>query len=95
MYVKEGTEYIRKIGSRESVVAGTSYCTSCGLTKDQLIVRGNRILSKKRSEMGKARFEKGNPFVRGTPEEKKEEESTVAEPAVKRRVRKRLRRRAR
>ena len=94
MYVKDGTEYIRKIGSRESVVAGTSYCTSGGLTKDQLIVRGNRILSKKRSEMGKARFEKGNPFV-GTPEEKKEEESTVAEPAVKRRVRKRLRRRAR
>ena len=59
MYVKDGTEYIRKIGSRESVVAGTSYCTSGGLTKDQLIVRGNRILSKKRSEMGKAGSKKG------------------------------------
>lgn len=94
MFVKDGVEYSRKIGSRESVVAGTTYCTSGGLTKDQLIVRGNRILSKKRSEMGKARFEKKNPFVQ---DEKKEEESEVkvAQPAVTKRIRKRLRRRAR
>ena len=91
MYIKDEVEYIRKIGSRESVVAGTAYCTSGGLTKDQLIVRGKRILSKKRSEMGKARFEKANPFVQG--DEKKEE--ATAEPAAKRRIRKRLRRRDR
>ena len=92
MFIKDGVEYARKIGSRESVVAGSTYCTSGGLTKDQLIVRGSRILSKKRSELGKARFEKQNPFVK--PEEKKEPEVNVAEP-VKKRIRRRVRRRGR
>ena len=92
MYEKDGVEYVRKIGSRENVVAGSHYCTAGGLTKEQLIVRGAKIISKKRSEMGKARFEKRNPFQKEEDDEKSEPLKTKASVAV---VRPRVRRRRR
>ena len=94
MYEKDGVEYVRKIGSRENVVAGSHYCTAGGLTKEQLIVRGAKIISKKRSEMGKARFEKRNPFQKEEDDDEKSEPlKTKASVAVARpRVRRRRRR---
>jgi hypothetical protein len=93
MYEKDGVEYVRKIGSRENVVAGSHYCTAGGLTKEQLIVRGAKIISKKRSEMGKARFEKRNPFQKEEDDEKSEPVKVKASAAVARpRVRRRRRR---
>ena len=101
MYTTEdGTEYARKFGSREDVIAGTVYCTSGGLTRDQLEVRGKRIISKKRSALGKARYTKSNPFVQKAEDEdeKVEEKKSSIDVSVvskKTRVRKRHRHRAR
>ena len=83
MYEVDGKEYVRKTGTRQEVVDGTVYCTSGGLKQDDLEVRGRRIISKKRSALGKRRFEKRNPFVREEPDEES--------PPKKRRVRRRRR----
>lgn len=91
MYKKDGVEYVRKVGTRQEVVDGTVYCTSGGLTQDELEVRGSRIISKKRSALGKARFQQRNPFV-AAPELPKQEEP---EPEVTSKKRIRKRRRAR
>ena len=79
MYTLDGVEYARKFGSREDVVAGTVYCTSGGLTKEQLEVRGKRIISKKRSALGKARYTKSNPFIQQDENDEKLEEKEVVE----------------
>ncbi len=62
MYERDGVEYVRKTGSRLEVWDAVCFCTSGGLQKDQLIKKNNKIVSKKRSEMGKRRFEEKNPF---------------------------------
>ena len=99
MYEKNGQQYVRKIGSREDVFAGHVYCTSGGLVKADLIQKGNRIISKKRSEAGKRRFQEHNPFgSKSKPESKPEEASTTktrvtSEEPLKQRIRKRQRRR--
>jgi hypothetical protein len=62
MYEKDGTEYVRKTGTRLEVWDGVCFCTSGGLKRDQLIKKNNKIVSKRRSEMGKRRFEEKNPF---------------------------------
>ena len=107
MYTIDGVEYARKFGSREDVIAGTVYCTSGGLTKDQLEIRGKRIISKKRSALGKARYKKANPFVQQQVEEddeKVEDKKSIEAPAAvvsasvvskKPRIRKRRRRQGR
>jgi hypothetical protein len=62
MFVHEGTEFIRKYGNRTEVFDGTCYCTSGKLTKKDLELRGSRIISKKRSKLGKERYKAKNPF---------------------------------
>ena len=62
MYTKDDIEYVRKIGTRLEVYDGVAYCTAGKLTKDCLEKRGNKIISKRRSALGKQRFQKKNPF---------------------------------
>jgi hypothetical protein len=62
MYEKDGVEYVRKTGTRLEVWDAVCFCTSGGLKRDQLIKKNNKIVSKRRSEMGKRRFEEKNPF---------------------------------
>ena len=67
MYEADGKEYVRKVGTRQEVVDGIVYCTSGGLKLDDLEVGGRKIVSKKRSALGRQRFEAKNPFVREDP----------------------------
>jgi hypothetical protein len=101
MYERDGVEYVRKVGSRLEVWDGVCFCTSGGLQKDQLIKKNNKIVSKKRSEMGKRRFEEKNPFSGGGKGKKVTEAAVVEEtidkrdyvialPTLKRRKRKRV-----
>ena len=62
MYIADGTEYVRKVGSRQSVWDDVCYMTAGGLKKGDLEQRGSKIISKKRSALGKARFAQRNPF---------------------------------
>ena len=62
MYTKDGVEYVRKTGTRQEVWDEVAYCTAGKLTKDCLEKRGNKIISKRRSALGKERFQKKNPF---------------------------------
>ena len=105
MYEKDGIQYARKYGSREDVIARTVYCTSGKLTLEDLEQRGKRIISKKRSALGKARYKKQNPFTQDAKDTSDDEkvESVVVPPidvnvvsaklSVKLRDRKRRRRR--
>jgi len=77
----DGTEYIRKIGSRQEVWDRVVYCTSGKLTRDCLELKGDKIISKRRSALGKQRYSKGNVF-RKQEEEKKEPEVPKMEAAV-------------
>ena len=78
----DGTEYIRKIGSRQEVWDRVVYCTSGKLTRDCLELKGDKIISKRRSALGKQRYSKGNVFFRKQEEEKKEPEVPKMEAAV-------------
>ena len=62
MYEKNGKSYVRKIGSRSDVWNELCFCTSGGLEKQHLVERNGKLVSKKRSEMGKKRFQEQNPF---------------------------------
>ena len=73
MYIADGTEYVRKVGSRQSVWDDVCYMTAGGLKKGDLEQRGSKIISKKRSALGKARFAQRNPFQK---QEKKVEIET-------------------
>ena len=78
MYIgPDGTEYIRKIGSRQEVWDRVVYCTSGKLTRDCLELKGDKIISKRRSALGKQRYSKGNVFKK---QESKEEEKKSPEP---------------
>ena len=63
MYEHEGVQYARKYGTRIEVFTGIAYCTSGRLIKDNLVQKGDKIISKKRSAMGTVRFRDRNPFV--------------------------------
>ena len=58
----DGNQYCRKFGSRREVVDGVSYCTTGKLTADRLEERDGKIISRKRSELGKVRYASKNPF---------------------------------
>ena len=59
----DGIEYVRKVGSRQEVWDEVCFCTSGKLKRSDFIMKNNKIVSKRRSEMGQKRFaEKGNPF---------------------------------
>ena len=63
MYIVDGKEYVRKCGTRREVYDEVCFCTSGKLKKEDLIMKNNKLVSKRRSEMGRKRFaEKGNPF---------------------------------
>ena len=76
MYIVDGKEYVRKCGTRREVYDEVCFCTSGKLKKEDLIMKNNKLVSKRRSEMGRKRFaEKGNPFKsdakRDTPDDEK------------------------
>jgi hypothetical protein len=49
---------IKTVGSREEVWAGTAKRTSGNLTKDDLMLKGGRLVSKKQSELAQKRYAK-------------------------------------
>ena len=69
-FVHEETQYVRKRGNRREVLDRVAYCTSGGLTFDCLEEKNGKIISKRRSQMGRERYATKNPFK---AEEKKEE----------------------
>ena len=83
-FVYEDTQYVRKRGSRREVLDGICYCTSGGLLAEHLEDRNGKIISKKRSAMGRERYAEKNPFK---VEEKQEEVKEVkVKPKRKRKV---------
>ena len=58
----EGNQYCRKFGNRREVLDGIAYCTTGKLTADRLEDRNGKIISKRRSELGKQRYASKNPF---------------------------------
>ena len=62
----EGNQYCRKFGNRREVLDGIAYCTTGKLTADRLEERNGKIISKKRSELGKKRYASKNPFKGST-----------------------------
>mgnify|MGYP000167092121 CR=1 FL=1 len=83
-FVYEEQQYVRKRGNRREVLDGIAYCTSGGLCAADLEERNGKIISKKRSAMGKQRYAVKNPF-RPVEDEKKE---VVSEVPPKKRKRK-------
>ena len=92
-----GREYVRKIGTRQEVFDEVCFCTSGKLEKKDFILKNNKIVSKRRSQMGKKRFlEKGNPFKNEPVVEPKRDTPDVEqrprrETAAERRARKKKR----
>ena len=75
-FVFEDKQFVRKRGSRREVLDGICFCTSGGLVADQLEDRNGKIISKRRSAMGKERYASKNPFKNvdeAEPDEKVEE----------------------
>ena len=69
-FVNEGKQYVRKRGNRREVLDRVAFCTSGGLTFDCLEEKNGKIISKRRSQMGRERYATKNPFK---AEEKQEE----------------------
>ena len=63
VFVYEEKQFCRKRGNRREVLDGVCWCTSGGLVAADLEERNGKIISKKRSLMGKARYADKNPFV--------------------------------
>ena len=80
-FTHEGNQFVRKRGNRREVLDGICYCTSGGLTADCLAERGGKIISKKRSQMGRERYATKNPFK--TEEKVDEQPSSEDEKAQK------------
>ena len=99
MYTAEnGKEYVRKTGSRQEVWDEVVFCTSGKLKKEDLVMKNGRIMSKKRSEMGKKRFATANPFQKKAEAPQVVPDEPSEKPDAKPRFRtvpKRRRRRAR
>ena len=79
MFIHEKNEYLRKVGSRDEVWNGIAYCTSGKLTKQDLIQKNGKLISKKRSMLGTERFKRKNPFK---PQESVSQVSDGVEPVV-------------
>ena len=97
MYTAEdGREYVRRYGSREEVFDEVCWQTAGKLKKDDLEKRGSRIVSKRRSALGKARFAQKNPFKKVDDEKKPAvSDKPSSEPSARRKKgRKRKRERA-
>ena len=62
MYTKDGAEYVRRYGTRLEVWDEVVFETAGHLKKDDLEKRKNKIVSKRRSALGKKRFAERNPF---------------------------------
>ena len=75
-FVHEKKQFVRKRGNRREVLDGICYCTSGGLTADCLEERGGKIISKKRSKMGRERYATKNPFKADEKEAKDEQPSS-------------------
>ena len=82
VFVYEGKQYCRKRGSRREVLDGIAYCTSGSLTAENMELRGDKIISKRRSEKAKERYAKQNPFQKVEVKEPEAEAKpkTVARP---------------
>ena len=78
-FVHEKKQFVRKRGNRREVLDGICYCTSGGLTADCLEERGGKIISKKRSKMGRERYATKNPFKADEKEAKDEQPSSSDE----------------
>ena len=63
MFIHEGITYARKYGNRREVWDRVSFMTSGKLQRINLELRNGKLISKKRSKMGKERFKRKNPFV--------------------------------
>lgn len=83
-FVYEDTQYVRKRGSRREVLDGICYCTSGGLLAEHLEDRNGKIISKKRSAMGRERYAEKNPFK--VEEKQEEQEVKEVKPKRKRKV---------
>ena len=87
----DGNQYCRKFGSRREVVDGVAFCTTGKLTADRLEERDGKIISRKRSELGKVRYASKNPFkgkqktqkppkARAKPQEVEDEKDVTPSP---------------
>ena len=74
---------MRKYGTRSDVWEGTCQMTRGGLTKDDLIFKNGKLVSKKKSEAAKAVYEKYGFGKRKDPE------PVVEEPPPKKKRKKR------
>ena len=74
---------MKKYGSRQDVYDGVCQMTRGGLTKEDLLLKNGRLVSKKKSEAAKAAYEKYG-FAK-----RKEPEPEVPPPAPKKKRRKR------
>ena len=82
-FVHEENQFVRKRGNRREVLDGVCYCTSGGLTADCLEEKGGKIISKKRSKMGRERYATKNPFKSDEKEGKDEQPSEEDEKVEK------------
>ena len=89
----DGKEYVRKVGTRQEVWDEVVFCTSGKLKKTDLILKNNKLVSKRRSAMGQKRFaEKGNPFkVEASVEEKQDTPDVAQRPQPKQPARRKKR----
>ena len=78
MYTHEGVEYVRRFGTRQEVWDEVCFQTAGKLIKDDLDQKGSRIISKKRSELGKKRFSEKNPFKKQAVQDEKVSEPLPA-----------------
>ena len=82
-FVSEGTQFCRKRGNRREVLDRVAYCTSGGLTFDCLEEKNGKIISKRRSQMGRERYAARNPFKAENPKvdvEPKKAKKSAAKP---------------
>ena len=85
-FVHEENQFVRKRGNRREVLDGVCYCTSGGLTADCLEEKGGKIISKKRSKMGRERYATKNPFKSDGKEGKDEQPSEEDEKVEKKKA---------
>jgi len=78
MYTRDGVEYVRRFGTRQEVWDEVCFQTAGKLKKDDLDQKGSRIISKKRSELGKKRFSEKNPFKKQAVQDEKVSEPVQA-----------------
>ena len=85
-FIIEEQQFVRKRGNRREVLDGIAFCTSGGLCAADLEERNGKIISKKRSAMGKKRYASKNPFQRVEDEKQTPEVPEVPEKKRKRKA---------